>query len=44
MGVGTLPIACINTKRNYIGIEIDEYYFNIAKERINKNTSQNKLF
>ena len=44
MGVGTLPIACINTKRNYVGIEIDEYYFNIAKERINKNTSQNKLF
>ena len=42
MGVGTLPIACNNTKRNYIGIEINEEYFNIAKEKI-KNT-QAKIF
>ena len=28
-------VACINTNRNFIGIELDENYFNIAKERIN---------
>ena len=26
--------ACINTNRRFIGIELDENYFNIAKERI----------
>ena len=36
MGVGSTPVACINTNRNYIGIEKNETYFNIAKERINK--------
>ena len=34
MGVGSTGIACIKNKRNFIGIEIDEKYFNIAKERI----------
>lgn len=34
MGSGTTGVACINTKRNFIGIEKDETYFNIAKERI----------
>lgn len=29
-------IACINTNRNFIGIELDEKYFNIAKDRIEK--------
>ena len=28
-------VACVNTNRNFIGIELDENYFNIAKERIN---------
>ena len=27
-------VACINTNRNFIGIELDETYFNIAKTRI----------
>ena len=27
-------VASINTNRNFIGIELDENYFNIAKERI----------
>lgn len=27
-------ISCINTNRNFIGVELDENYFNIAKERI----------
>lgn len=35
MGTGTTGVACINTNRNFIGIELDENYFNIAKERIN---------
>lgn len=34
MGSGTTAIACINTNRNYIGFEIDEKYYNIAKQRI----------
>ena len=35
MGSGSTGIACANTNRNFIGIELDENYFNIAKERIN---------
>ena len=27
-------VACVNTNRRFIGIELDENYFNIAKERI----------
>lgn len=34
MGSGTTGVACKNLNRNFIGIEIDENYFNIAKERI----------
>lgn len=34
MGSGSVGIACKNTNRNFIGIELDEKYFNIAKERI----------
>jgi site-specific DNA-methyltransferase (adenine-specific) len=34
MGIGTTGIACKETNRNFIGIEIDEKYFNVAKERI----------
>ena len=36
MGVGSTGVACKNTNRNFIGIELDENYFNIAKERINE--------
>ena len=36
MGSGTTGVACVNTNRNFIGIEMDENYFNIAKERIEK--------
>ena len=36
MGSGSTGIACMNTNRNFIGIELDEKYFNIAKERIIK--------
>ena len=35
MGSGSTGVACVNTKRNFIGIEQDEKYFDIATERIN---------
>ena len=34
MGSGSTGVACINTNRNFIGIEKDEKYFEIAKKRI----------
>ena len=34
MGSGTTGVACKNLKRNFIGMELDDDYFNIAKERI----------
>ena len=34
MGSGTTGVACKNLNRDFIGIELDENYFNIAKERI----------
>ncbi len=34
MGSGTTGVACKNLNRHFIGIELDENYFNIAKERI----------
>lgn len=37
MGSGSTGVACMNTERDFIGIEIDENYFNIAKTRIKKN-------
>ena len=36
MGSGTTGVACVQTGRNFIGIEIDEGYYNIAKARIEK--------
>lgn len=36
MGSGSTGVACLNTGRNFIGIELDEHYFNVAKERIEK--------
>lgn len=34
MGVGSTGVACVNTDRDFIGIELDRNYFDIAKERI----------
>jgi len=34
MGSGTTGVACVNTDRKFIGIELDEGYFKIAQERI----------
>ena len=39
MGSGTTGVACKNLNRNFIGIELDETYFNIAKERIENTTT-----
>jgi len=36
MGSGTTGVACKNLNRNFIGIELDKKYFEIAKERIDK--------
>ena len=41
IGSGTTAVACINTGRNFIGIEKEEKYVTIANERI-KNTTHNK--
>lgn len=34
MGSGSTGVACLNTNRNFIGIELDNEYFNVAKMRI----------
>lgn len=36
MGSGTTAIACLNTKRNFIGFELSKEYFDIATKRIDK--------
>jgi site-specific DNA-methyltransferase (adenine-specific) len=35
MGSGSTGVACKNTNRNFIGIELDKEYFKIAENRIN---------
>lgn len=46
MGSGTTGVACVNTNRNFIGMELNEEYYNIATDRINEaqNKGKNKLF
>jgi len=34
MGSGTTGVACVNTGRNFIGIEMDDHYFDIGSKRI----------
>lgn len=34
MGSGTTGVACVNTNRHFIGMELDENYYEIAKKRI----------
>lgn len=41
MGSGTTGVACINTGRKFIGMELDDNYFSIAKTRI-ENTIREK--
>jgi DNA modification methylase len=42
MGSGSTGVACINTNRNFIGIEKDDKYFEIAKNRIYKAQEKKK--
>jgi DNA modification methylase len=44
MGSGTTGVACLNTNRNFIGIEMDDKYFEIAQKRIKDHSAQLKLF
>lgn len=40
MGSGSTGVACVNTCRNFIGIELNDEYFNIASHRIKKAESE----
>lgn len=42
MGSGSTGVACLNTNRNFIGIELDEGYFNIAQNRIEEAANKIK--
>lgn len=42
MGSGSTGVACLNTNRNFIGIELDEGYFNIAQNRIEEASNKTK--
>ena len=42
MGSGSTGVACKNTNRDFIGIEMDDNYFQIATDRINQ-TKQKDL-
>jgi len=44
IGSGTTAIACLNTKRNFIGMEQEQKYFEIANKRIADLQSQTVLF
>ncbi len=44
MGSGTTGVACVKLGRKFIGIEIDEGYFEIAVDRIRKAYAQPDLF
>lgn len=43
MGSGTTGVACVKTKRDFIGIELDKEYFEIAKNRIEEAQNKNSL-
>ena len=40
MGSGTTGVACVNLNRDFIGIELDNKYFAIAKKRIESHEVQ----
>ena len=43
MGSGTTGVACVNTNRNFIGIEQDDKYFEIASNRIQESLKEKSL-
>jgi site-specific DNA-methyltransferase (adenine-specific) len=42
MSIITTGVACVNTNRDFIGIELDQGYFNIAKQRIEGENESNR--
>jgi len=44
MGSGTTGIACVKTGRDFIGIELDKDYFEIAQKRIKAHQAQLRIF
>lgn len=44
MGSGSTGVACANTNRKFIGIELDENYYKIAKKRIKEAGIQKRFF
>jgi len=40
MGSGTTAIACMNTNRKFIGIELDEKYYEVAKKRVEEKRKE----
>ena len=40
MGSGTTALACLNTERNFIGIELEEKYYEVAKKRVEKKRKE----
>ena len=43
MGSGSTGVACVNTNRNFIGIELDNGYFEIARKRIEEAQAQSRI-
>ena len=44
MGGGSTGVACVNTSRNFIGIELNTKYFETANKRINKALEKEKTY
>jgi len=44
MGIGTTGVACVKTGRKFIGIELNQEYFDIACKRIEEAYNQSDLF
>jgi DNA modification methylase len=42
MGIGSTCVAAINTNRDYIGIELDEKYYDISCKRIEEAINEKK--
>ncbi|WII94722.1 site-specific DNA-methyltransferase [Moraxella haemolytica] len=43
MGSGSTGVACVGTGRNFIGIELDDHYFSVAKNRINNQLNEQEI-
>ena len=43
MGSGSTGVACINTNRNFIGMELNEEFFTISKQRIDERLKEKEI-